>query len=46
MLICLCEKLLCILSILFSMVFHVDAFLLAMYDQQMGIYEFHIGFAM
>ena len=42
---CPCEKLICILSIFFSMIFHDDTFLLAIYDQEMGNYAFLNGFA-
>ena len=42
---CLCEKLICILSIFFSTIFHGDTFLLPIYDQEMGNYEFLNRFA-
>ena len=37
---CLCEKLIGIVSIFLSMIFHDDTFLFTIYDQEMGNNEF------
>ena len=37
---CICGKLTCISSIVFSMIFRGNTFLLAIYDREMGNYEF------
>ena len=41
----LCEKLICILTIFFSKIFHGDTFILPIYDQEVGNYEFLNRFA-